>query len=167
MFFVRRPITIPWSKAWIVRSVNVFYLGAAQHLQCLENSLPYLHGALGRKQHPLPPRGLTPPDSSVPWCPAARVWAFMSMSMYMCSVVSDCATPWTVACQSPLSMGFSRQEYWSGLPFPSLRDLPDLGIKSASPASSALAGGYLTTEPHGKPVSIHKLYQLLRCGVKA
>ena len=44
-------------------------------------------------------------------------------------------TPWTVACQAPLSMGFSRQEYWSGLPFPSPGDLPDLGIK---PRSSAL-----------------------------
>ena len=43
-------------------------------------------------------------------------------------------TPWTVACQSPLSMGFSRKEYWSGLPFPSPGDLPDLGIKPRSPA---------------------------------
>ena len=40
------------------------------------------------------------------------------------------ATPWTVACQAPLSMGFPRQEYWNGLPFPSLGDLPDPGIKS-------------------------------------
>ena len=44
------------------------------------------------------------------------------------------ATPWTVACQAPPSMGFSRQEYWSGLPFPSPGDLPDPGIKPASPA---------------------------------
>ena len=44
------------------------------------------------------------------------------------------ATPWTVACQAPLSRGFSRQEYWSGLPFPSPGDLPDLGIKPTSPA---------------------------------
>ena len=51
------------------------------------------------------------------------------------SVVSDSfVTPWTVACQAPLSMGFSRQEYWSGLPFPSLRDLPNPGIKPESPA---------------------------------
>ena len=41
-----------------------------------------------------------------------------------CSVVSDSATPWTVVCQAPLSMKFSRQEYWSGLPFPSPGDLP-------------------------------------------
>jgi len=44
------------------------------------------------------------------------------------------ATPWTVAYQVPLSMGFSRQEYWSGLPFPSAGDLPDPGIEPQSPA---------------------------------
>ena len=47
------------------------------------------------------------------------------------------ATPWTAACQAPLSMGFSRHEYWSGLPFPSPGDLPDPGIKSRSPALQA------------------------------
>ena len=46
-------------------------------------------------------------------------------------------TPWTVACQVPLSMGFSRQECWSGLPFPSPRDLSDPGIKPRSPALQA------------------------------
>ena len=44
------------------------------------------------------------------------------------------ATPWTVACQAPLSMRFSRQEYWSGLPFPSPGGLPDPGIEPRSPA---------------------------------
>ena len=58
------------------------------------------------------------------------------------------ATPWTVACQAPLSMGFSRQEYWSGLPFPSPGDLPDPGIEPGSPALQADA---LTSEPPGKP----------------
>ena len=47
------------------------------------------------------------------------------------------ATPWTVARQAPLSMGFSRQEYWSWLPFPSLGDLPDPGIEPGSPAGQA------------------------------
>ena len=47
-----------------------------------------------------------------------------------CSVVSDSAIPWTVAYQAPLSMEFSRQEYWSGLPFLSPGDLPDPGIKT-------------------------------------
>ena len=57
-------------------------------------------------------------------------------------------TPWTVAHQAPSSMGFSRQEYWSGLPFPSPGDLPDPGIKPGSPAFQADA---LTSEPPGKP----------------
>ena len=46
-------------------------------------------------------------------------------------------TPWTVVCQAPLSMGFSRQEYWDGLPFPSPGDLPDPGIEPGSPALQA------------------------------
>ena len=59
------------------------------------------------------------------------------------------STPWTVACQAPLSMGFPRQEYWSGLPFPSPGDLPDPGVKPTSPA---LAGGFFVTETPGKPL---------------
>ena len=59
--------------------------------------------------------------------------------------------PWTVAHQAPLSMGFSRQGYWSGLPCPPPGDLPDPGIESASPA---LAGRFFTdSEPQGKPKS--------------
>ena len=56
-------------------------------------------------------------------------------------------TPWIVAYQAPQSMGFSRQEYWSGLPFPSPGDLPDPGIKPGSPA---LRAGTLPSEPPGK-----------------
>ena len=52
------------------------------------------------------------------------------------------ATPWTVAYQAPPSMGFSRQEYWSGLPFPPPGDLPHPGIEPASFVSPALAGGF-------------------------
>ena len=51
-------------------------------------------------------------------------------------------TPGTAACQAPLSLGFSRQEYWSGLPCPPLEDLPNPGIKPASLMSPALAGGF-------------------------
>ena len=58
------------------------------------------------------------------------------------------ATPWTVAHQAPPSMGFSRQEYWSGFPFPSPGDLPDPGIEPRSPALQANA---LTSESPGKP----------------
>ena len=64
-----------------------------------------------------------------------RVWLFVTL--------------WTVAHQAPPSMGFSRQEYWSGLPFPSPGDLPDPGIKPRSPAMQADA---LTSEPPGKPL---------------
>ena len=62
------------------------------------------------------------------------------------SVVSDSATPWTVAYQAPPSMGFSKQEYWSGLPFSSPGDLPDPGIEPRSPSFQADA---LTSEPPG------------------
>ena len=58
------------------------------------------------------------------------------------------ATPWTVAYQALPTMGFSRQEYWGGLPFPSPGDLPDPGIEPRSPASRADA---VTSEPPGKP----------------
>ena len=54
--------------------------------------------------------------------------------MHACSVMSDSATSWTVACQAPLSMEISRQEYWSGLPFPSPGNLSKPGIKPISPA---------------------------------
>ena len=64
------------------------------------------------------------------------------------SVVSDAGTPWTVAHQAPLSMGFSRQEYYSGLPFPSPGDLPDPGLE---PRSLALQVDSLLSEPQGKP----------------
>ena len=52
----------------------------------------------------------------------------------------------------PLSMGFSRQEYWGGLPFPSPGDLPDPGIKPMPPVSPAFAGKFFTSEPPGKPL---------------
>ena len=56
--------------------------------------------------------------------------------------------PWAVACRAPLSMGFSRQEHWSGLPFPSPGDLPEPGIEPRSPA---LQADSLPLEPPGKP----------------
>ena len=69
------------------------------------------------------------------------------------SVMSDSAILWTKALQAPLSLGFSRQEYWSGLPFPSPGDLPSPGIKPGSPALQTDA---LQSEPLGKPLeAIH------------
>ena len=58
-------------------------------------------------------------------------------------------TPRTVAHQAPLSMGFSRQEYWRGVPFPTPGDLPDPGVEPKSLSFPALAGRFFTTEPPG------------------
>ena len=69
-----------------------------------------------------------------------------------CSVMSDSETLWTVAHQAPLPMGFSRQEYWSGLPFPSPGDLPNLGIKPRSPA---LQANSLPLRPPGRVLFKH------------
>ena len=74
--------------------------------------------------------------------------------MCVLSRVQLFATPWTVAHQTPLSMEFSRHEYWSGVPFPSLEDLPDPGIEPTSLASLALAGRFFTSAPPGKPYII-------------
>ena len=67
----------------------------------------------------------------------------------MCVGAQSCPTLCDPKDCSPLSMGFSRQEYWTGLPFPSPGDLPNSGIKHVSPASPALAGGFFTTERPG------------------
>ena len=74
-----------------------------------------------------------------------------------CSVMSNSATPWTAAHQAPLSLGFSRQEYWSGLPFPSPEDLPNPGIEPTSSAPPALAVRLFTTEHLGSPCVCVKL----------
>ena len=66
-------------------------------------------------------------------------------------VMPDSVTPWTVAGQPPESLGFPRQEYCSGVPFPSPGDLPDPGMEPASPA---LAGKFLTIEPPEKPKKV-------------
>ena len=70
---------------------------------------------------------------------------------YSLSRIRLFVTPWTVAHQAPLSMGFFRREYWSGLPFPSTGDLPNPGIKPGSPA---LQADSLPPEPPRKPPSI-------------
>ena len=82
------------------------------------------------------------------------VISLIKSSLLACSIAKLCLIlwwpPWIDPCQAPLSMGFPRQGYWSGLPFPSLRDLLDLGIKPVSPSAPALAGGFFTTESPGK-----------------
>ena len=78
----------------------------------------------------------------------------VNSSEYVYAKLLNCVrifvTPWAVAHQAPQSMGLSWQEYWSGLPFLSPEDFPDPGIKPASLADPALAGGFFTTE--GKPL---------------
>ena len=73
------------------------------------------------------------------------------MSLCVLSRVRLFVTPWTVACQAPLSIEFSRQEYWGGLPHPSPGDLPDPGFKPVSPV---LAGGFFSPAPPGKPQNV-------------
>ena len=74
----------------------------------------------------------------------SRVWLF--------------AIPWTIARKTPLSMGFSKQDYWSGLPYPPPGDLLNPGMEPRSPGSSELAGRFLTPEPPGKPSGICKFH---------
>ena len=77
------------------------------------------------------------------------------MCICCCLLTKSCPIllqpPWTVARQAPLSMGILRQEYWSGLPFPSLGPLLNPGIE---PASATLAGGFFNTEPPGKGMNV-------------
>ena len=84
----------------------------------------------------------------LPFFPRAN-WLVREYVLSHFSCVQLCATLCTAAYQAPLSMGFSRQEYWNGLPFPSPGYLPDPGIK---PGSSTLQADALPSEPPGKPV---------------
>ena len=72
------------------------------------------------------------------------------MLLFSTELCPTLGTPWTVSCQASLSMGFPRQEYWSGLPFSSPGDLPDPGIDPISLVSPALADGFVTAEPPRK-----------------
>ena len=81
------------------------------------------------------------------------------MHAYSLSHVRVFATPRTEACQALLSVGFFRQESWSGLPFLSLGDFPDSSIKPMSPT---LAGGFFATEPPGNPLYIPQ-QALIKC----
>ena len=87
-----------------------------------------------------------------PYSPLSRILSssrtkIMKVKVKLLSCVQFFVIPWTVACPAPLSMGFSRTECWSGLPFPSPGDLPNLGIKAGSPI---LQVDSLPSEPPGK-----------------
>ena len=90
------------------------------------------------------------------YCVCVCVRAPVHAHPFSHSVVSDSLRPHglTVPHQSPLSMAFSRQEYWIGLPFPTPGNLPKPGMEAETLASSALAGKFFTTVPPGKPISL-------------
>ena len=85
---------------------------------------------------------------------------------YRFSRVRLCATPWTVAHHAPLSMGFSRQEYQSRVPFPSPGDLPNPGIEPAVLTSSTLAGGFFTTKGDFKAPTTGLLFSVFNVGIR-
>ena len=80
------------------------------------------------------------------------------------SCLALCDLPWTVACQASLSMKFSRQKYWSGLPFSSPRGLPNPGIEPGSPA---LQADSLPSEPPGKPIIIESKLTMVLSALRA
>ena len=118
----------------------------------------------------LDPWPVTEPGSLAVRGPSPNHWTtreFLTMSSFdtvqmivkLLSHVWIFVTPWTVACQTPPSMGFSREEYWSGLPFPSPGDLPDSRIKLRSPA---LQANSLLSEPPGKPTQTMQMIVILQ-----
>ena len=101
--------------------------------------------------------------SPEPWVGLFLPWPSFHVNIScVCACVLSrvrlCVTPWNVACQAPLSMGFPRQEYWSGLSFPSAGDLPDPGIKPTFLVSPALASGFFTTVPPRKLFTVSDIY---------
>ena len=94
-----------------------------------------------------------------------RLHFSLNYNYYYCVVFSHVwlfASPWTVALQAPLSMGFPRQKYWSGLPFPSPGNFSDPGIEPSSLVSPALAGGFFTTSTTWEA---HYYYSILLIGL--
>ena len=121
---------------------------------------------------------MSPSKRIPPWTPSSstsypldltRYLAFMCLFLCRyssvcvcvcaCACAQSCLTSWTVARQVPLSMGFSRQEYWSGLPLPPAGNFPNPETEPVSLSSPTLAGGFFSTVPPGKP---HRYSQL--CG---
>ena len=81
----------------------------------------------------------------------------VAISCVSCAQSRLFVTPWTVSCRVPLSMGFARQAYWSGLPFPTAGDLPNPGMEPASPGPLALQADSLPPELSGKPIQYYKV----------
>ena len=95
--------------------------------------------------------------------PLLDIWSSLCLKIGACLCAQSCLNLWdlSVAHQASLSMEFSRQEYWSGLPFSTKWDLPDPGIKPKSLASPALAGRFFTTVSPGKPLKISTYHLII------
>ena len=113
-----------------------------------QNGILPEHGASVTKAEPKDAKRPIP-ENNIWASVSSYAWSYICQDIkILCHVLSHVqlfAVPWISACQSPLYVGFFRQECWSGLPFPPPVDLPDPGIKSMSPASPALAGRFFTT----------------------
>ena len=121
---------------------------------CTKVALLFL-GCSSLSLHPLPSLIICVWLFGTPWTVKVKVKSLSRVQLF--------ATPWTIAHQASPSMGFSRQEYWSGLPVPSPGDLPNPGIEPRSPALQADA---LTFEPPGKPMDYRPpLFMGLQAGI--
>ena len=138
---------IPWKRTW--QPTSGFLPGESQGQRSLVGYSPR-----GRKKSDMTER--------LPFLPFTFKGRLKTgicedgLSLLMLSFFSHvrlCEILWTIAHQAPLSLGFSRQEYWSGLPRPSPGDLPLPGIEPVSPAAPAVACRFFTTDPPGSPKS--------------
>ena len=150
---------LPGSSVQEIPQAGILAAAAAKSLQSCQTLCDPIDGS--------------PPGSPVPRILQARTleWVdiFFSNSgkwkvkVKSLSHVWLLATAWTAAYQAPPFMGFSRQEYWTGLPFPSPEDIPNPGIEPKSSASPALAGRFFTTELFGKPFPLLHSSSFVSC----
>ena len=131
---------IPWSRKW--QPTPVFLPGKFHGQKRLVRYSPWGRKELDMTEH-------------------AYMLLLLLLSHFSCVLLF--AAPWSVANQASLSMGFSRQEYWSGLPFPTPGDLPNPEIKVASLSSPALAGRFFTTSLPGKPLLLYRAGYIIIC----
>ena len=136
----------PWVAMMTPGAVELRHDHSSYELFCL-----LLRVSIAKRKKNDSPSHIIPPNSSL-WAQPPFPFYRMHVCVKSLSRVWLFATPWTVTHQAPLSMGFSRQEYWSALPFPSPGDLPNPGIEPRYPALQADA---LSSEPPGKPYRMH------------
>ena len=127
-----------------------------------EKQFIYLWQRKGRDTHPERSVGVLMRSTVKRWFTSLyRIWVFVSVSsVQLLSRVRLFVTLWTVVCQAPLSVGFSRQEYWSGLPYSPSGDLPDLGIKPVFQCLLHWQADSLPLVPPGNPQYHHNNIQL-------